>query len=195
MIPPEFENFFFASAGVSATLIGLLFVAVSVRPERVFGSEAAGEHFSTATGAFTAFINALFISLGALVPYASLGVLALVMGALLATEHAGAGPQAEDRVAQGTSWKSRSGTGVDRLHHLRAGVRYGWALLRAPEDMQYVSNLAILLLAVYGVGLGRAWELLGARRWRLLAWFFSLEEDDADAGSSGPDQKPEDRAP
>jgi hypothetical protein len=59
-------------------------------------------------------------------------------------------------------------------------LRYGWALLRAPAEgaahVSNVSGLSIVLLAAYGVGLGRAWELLGARRWGLLAWFFSAED-------------------
>jgi hypothetical protein len=34
MVPPEFANFFIASASAGAALVGLLFVAVSLAPER-----------------------------------------------------------------------------------------------------------------------------------------------------------------
>jgi hypothetical protein len=49
-----------ASAGASATLIGLLFIAVSVGAERVFGGEAPAEHFATATSASFRTRDALF---------------------------------------------------------------------------------------------------------------------------------------
>ena len=194
MIPPEFENFFFASAGVSATLIGLLFVAVSVRPERVFGSEGPSEHFSTATGAFTAFINAFFVSLGALVPHVNLGSFVLVMGAFALLNTLGLGR----RLWRGWRRRHRGGreVGLVLIGFVIYGLelRYGWALLRAPEGTEYVSSLVILLPVVYGVGLGRAWELLGARRWGLLAWFLSpRERDDARSGSPPSDREPSNR--
>ena len=37
MVPPQFETFFVTSATVSSALIGLLFVSISIMPERIFG--------------------------------------------------------------------------------------------------------------------------------------------------------------
>lgn len=87
------------------------------------------------------------------------------------------------------------GAGLVLLGFIIYGLElwYGWSLVRTPADIGYVSYLAVLLLGVYAVGLGRAWELLGARRWGLLAWFLPPREgDEAHAGSS-PDEKPVDR--
>ena len=41
MVPQEFHEFFSACAAVSGALIGLLFVAVSVAPDRLVGRGAA----------------------------------------------------------------------------------------------------------------------------------------------------------
>jgi hypothetical protein len=42
MVPADFITFFSVSAGASATLIGLLFIAISFQPARIFGSGARG---------------------------------------------------------------------------------------------------------------------------------------------------------
>jgi hypothetical protein len=34
MVPTDFANFFLSTAGAGAALIGLLFVAISINPER-----------------------------------------------------------------------------------------------------------------------------------------------------------------
>jgi hypothetical protein len=39
-----------------------------------------------------------------------------------------------------------------------------------------VTTLGTLQLVVYGIGLLRAWELLGAKRGVVLGWFNPLEE-------------------
>jgi hypothetical protein len=196
-VPANFDSFFVASAGSSATLIGLLFVAVSVRPERVFGGgEASAEHFSTATGAFTAFLNVFFVSLGALLPLVDPGVFVLVMGAFALLNTLGLARTSWRRWRRGRSATRDAGLVLIGLLIYGLQLRYGWALLRAPTGPTHASSLSsltIVLLAAYGVGLGRAWELLGARRWGLLAWFFSPEVEER--GSSGPARKPDDRAP
>ncbi len=199
-VPAEFQNFFLASAGVSATLIGLLFVAISVSPERVFGGEAPAEHFSIATGAFTAFINVFFISLGALLPFVNLGIFVLVMGAFALLNTLGLGRRVWRGWRRGRSASREVGLVLIGFIIYGLEVRYGWALYRVPTGMTYVSNvssLTIMLLAAYGVGLGRAWELPGARRWGLLAWFVSPNsEDEAEASSTGAARRPnDDRVP
>ncbi len=48
----EVRDFFAGSVGVSAALIGLLFVTVSVRTEQVFRRAGSGEQQSVAESAF-----------------------------------------------------------------------------------------------------------------------------------------------
>src|SRR4051794_40174243 len=93
MVPPEFTNFFLGSVGASATLIGLLFIAISIEPRRFFGREAPAEQQARAARAFTALVNVFFVSLGALIPGTHLGYIVLLTStvALLNTLSVGQG--------------------------------------------------------------------------------------------------------
>src|SRR5713101_7801329 len=73
VVPPEFANFFIASASAGAALVGLLFVAVSIAPEQLVTRRAPMERQAVAGSAFTALMNAFFISLVALIPHFNIG--------------------------------------------------------------------------------------------------------------------------
>src|SRR5258707_3856508 len=49
-------------------------------------------------------------------------------------------------------------------------------LIKTPQDTRAILALTELLLVVYAIGLIRAWELLGARRYGLLGWLSPLRE-------------------
>jgi hypothetical protein len=66
----DLHDLFAASVGAAAALIGLLFVAVSVDPDKIFGSGAAVNRRSDAERAFTALSNIFFVSLAALLTHA-----------------------------------------------------------------------------------------------------------------------------
>ncbi len=76
-MPVDFTAFFAASAGAAAALVGLLFVAISISPERNVGPGAPVERQVVAEGAFTALVNAFFLSLGALIPNVGIGAIAV----------------------------------------------------------------------------------------------------------------------
>jgi len=81
MVTEDFVSFFAVSAGASATLIGLLFIAISIEPARVFGSEARAEAAAKTSSAFTALANVYFVSLAALIPHIGVGIPVIVMSA------------------------------------------------------------------------------------------------------------------
>ncbi len=64
----SYTNFFLGSAGVAGALTGLLFVSLSIAPGRLTGEHASVEQQSIAATAFTALVDALWISLFGLRP-------------------------------------------------------------------------------------------------------------------------------
>ena len=79
MVPEAFHDYFLATSGAGAALVGLLFVAVSIAPERTVMSGAPVERRAVATSAYTALLNAFFLSLVALLPQTNLGGAALIL--------------------------------------------------------------------------------------------------------------------
>jgi hypothetical protein len=149
-----------------------LFIAISIEPARVFGSEARAEAQATAASAFTALANVFFVSLAALIPHIGVGFPVLVMSAFALI----------NTVQTGRDLWSSEGRHARRGWALVLGgfviygfeLRLGWALFRNPAGMGSQGNLdglAFLILGIYGIALARAWELLGAvPRRGLLGW-------------------------
>jgi hypothetical protein len=193
MVPEAFVSFFVGSMAASAALVGLLFVAVSIRPERITARGAPPEPQAVASSAFTALANAFFISLGGSVPGFNIGnvVLWLSLVSLFQTLNMGR-----------KLWRGRPGTLpiMRRLALVLVSVviyglqlRYALQLLATPRQVGALYGLVFLLFAVYAIGLGRSWELLGARRIGFLASWLSplhdMEEaalSEAEAGSTRP---------
>lgn len=82
MVPAANMTFFTDSAAAAGALIGLLFVAISLRTESVFGDYAPISGRALAGSSFTALVNAFFISLMASIPDVSLGIVVIVLAIL-----------------------------------------------------------------------------------------------------------------
>ncbi len=175
MVPDAFNNFFLASAGIGATLVGLIFVAVSIAPEHIVQANAPIERRAMAASSFTALLNAFFISLGALIP-GIIGSLTLVMSALGLINSS---ILAWNLLKEREGWQNV----VRRVFLILVsfiiyGFEFYYAILiiKEPNNVGNFYVLATLLLAVYGIGLTRAWQLLGARRFGLGGWLSPLWE-------------------
>jgi hypothetical protein len=82
LVPEGLREFFAVSTGASATLLGLLFVAIAVEPKSIVGEQSPVESRSRASSAYTALLNVFFISLFGTIRGSSLGVLLLILAAV-----------------------------------------------------------------------------------------------------------------
>ncbi len=176
MVPPEFLNFFIASTGAAAALVGLLFVAVSLAPEQIVTHRAPVQRQAVAGSAFTALINAFFISLVTLIPHFNAGTLIVPFSSLsLLTS----------LIQAWSLLRPRKG----RLSLLRRAILvclslglYGLELWNAvglivhSTQVGFVYGLLFVLLGIFVLGLTRAWELLGAHRYGLGGWLNPLQD-------------------
>ncbi len=173
MVPVDFQPFFSASVAASAALIGLLFVSVSVAPERVFGHEAEAVRQAQALSAFSALANVFFISLSSLIPQVRIG-LSVTIIAIPAIV------QTLALLLLLPQWRTARIVWRGMFLFLASAVIYGYELAigiqlwRQPSNTGLLVSLVFLILGAYAIGLGRAWELLGAPRSGFFSYVWAL---------------------
>ncbi len=190
MVPPAFMTFFATSASAGAALVGLLFVAVSIAPHETVKVGAPIERQAASSSSFTALINAFFISLGALIPASNLGLVTGVMaGVALLNTFA----LARHLVYPWPGWSHLAQRGL----LVAAGfVIYGYelyfavSLLMTPGDHGPLYGLMGLVIGVYGLGIVRAWQLLGARRFGVLGGLLTLVQHAEESPAPPPTAEP-----
>jgi hypothetical protein len=177
MVPEAFNTFFLASAGIGATLVGLIFVAVSIAPEHNVQANAPIERQAMAASSFTALLNAFFISFGALIP-GFIGPMTLIMSSLGLINSS---LLAWNLLKEQERWQNV----VRRVFLILVSIiiygyefYYAILIILKSNSVGNIYTLAGLLLGVYGIGLTRAWQLLGARRFGLGGWLSPLRELD-----------------
>ena len=176
MVPPDFQPFLTASVAASSALIGLLFVSVSIAPERVFGGESDPRKQAQAISAFSALGNVFFISIASLIPGILLGVVVAavamasslqLIGLLFRVRRMGADPITAVRgVILFVVSASIYGT------ELYLGI----VLWGHPASTPALIGLLEVLLGAYAIGLGRAWQLLGAPRMGIVSYLLDFLE-------------------
>lgn len=192
MVPEGMINYFIASTGAGAALVGLIFVAVSLSPKETVMSGAVPERRAVAGGSFLALINAFFISLSALNTSMNLGWNVLILSIIGLINSLLLG------IPLFTKKRSRGKLIANALLVLLSLIIYGNELyqavnlIRDPSNVGAVYALAGTLQYVYAIGLLRAWELLGVeqigiRRWLNPLRLFSAPQEDAEKPS--PDEQ------
>ena len=155
----SYYPFFGGAATVAGALIGLLFVALSLSPERLRDA-ASLEHQAIAATAFTALVDALFISLIGLQPGSGLRQGAAIFGALGLSSTVGLTLRL---------WRNR------HLAHLSNRWPFFLVVIMAIYAAQLLTGLlpetpagaadrtATFVYVMFGVGIARAWQLLGLK--------------------------------
>ena len=185
MVPTDFGPFFAATAAVGGALVGLLFVALSVAPAR--DDPAARLEMDVRAGvAFSALVNTLAVSLFALIPGIGLGTTAAVVGVI----------SISTCVALVIVLVREADPGADRRRQLRYlaiqglvfayEVVVGVQLARAPHDVGLVRSVCVLMIALFLVGIARAWQLIGARDAGLFAEVGRSIRARGDTGAGSP---------
>ena len=155
MVPGSLIGYFAATAAAAGALIGLLFVAVSLHPESIFGDNAAPTPRRLAESSFTGLVNTFFLSLVALIPQTDLGYPAAILAALsfyvTLTRHLR---------TQGTSQLTVL-LSTFAIYLVQLGL--GIAAIIVPSNVNLVYLLAYVVIAALSVALSRAWALLSGR--------------------------------
>jgi hypothetical protein len=167
MVPVDYITFFTTMATVGATLFGLIFVVISIRPEITRAETTSVVRQAQAAISYTSLLNPLVISLLALLPHATIDTSTIVMStiglvSILTMVYF------LFRYARG-SLKRLSNV----LFILGGLVMFGFELFYAiqldidPGDTATLRSLAILLVIIYIYGIARAWDLIGIRQFHL----------------------------
>ncbi len=152
MVPSAYDAYFTAVATAGAALIGLLFVAVSVRDETIFGPNAVAGGEALAITAFSGLVNSFVVSLLALIPRSNIGVATIVMALVSIVAIAR---------LQGRLHRARnSAIFVIALLAYGAQLIFGITLIVKPHDTGQVDNIAFILFITLVVSLQRAWSLM-----------------------------------
>jgi hypothetical protein len=156
VVPSDYTGYFTAAAAAAGVLIGLLFVAIALRPETVFGEDAAAAGRAQAGSAFIGLVNCFFVSLVALIPQAGVGGVSVTIAiiSLLATLrlHREVAKQELQAVMLAASLA---------FYLFQLGV--GLAVLFSPSSTWPVECVAYIIIGQISVALGRAWSLMEGR--------------------------------
>jgi hypothetical protein len=175
MATPDFTNYFTTMATVGATLFGLIFVAISIAPERIAVTNAPLERQVKAFAAYNALLNPLIISLFALVPHQQIGFVIAPLG-LIGIVQTLIMTLTLVQNFEGSIGKLRNSLFILGGFFLYGYETYfGVRLIQSPSDgfALYVFANLLIIIAIYGVI--RAWELIGLRQFHVKDWFSSFQ--------------------
>ena len=179
MVPDKLINYFLASAGAGAALVGLVFVAISLSPKETMREENAPQWRAVAGSAFLALINAFFISLGALNTELNLGWSVLIFSLIGLSNNIWLGlpllKHTKDRKRLLPRIIANRIMILVGLTIYGAEGYFGVRLLLASNDAVAVEGVAIVLVFIYSQGLVRAWELIGLEQLGVRRWLNPLQ--------------------
>ena len=199
MAPEGFTEFFLASAGTGGAFVGLLFVAISIGPQRTFGDQAMAavprQHLAEAT--FLTLLNGFVISSIALLPGVDVGWVAFVLGiaGILLALHLSWLFARFHRHGRGRYPPWRDLLRVISLSLIATVVFaiesvVGLRLILRPADVDAFRWLGAIIIGLYALGMLRAWTLLGDPRYGWSGWLNPLQDLPAPGEADAPTDSP-----
>lgn len=160
MVDGNYRELFVVIATSAATLIGLLFVAISVSKGRARAHPQIIREFRAAAS-LLAFSNPFTVSLFGLVPGNNIGYPAVIVG-VIGVFFAAAGVRTTFSLPVGKQRRRPQLTLIVALF-LVFGFQlvYGVELIRDPNHSGVLATIGDVLIASLLIGIGRAWELVG----------------------------------
>ena len=164
----QYQNFFIASAGASAAILGLLVVAVSVVNADDANPTTRENRTVLAGSAFVALVDIFIVSIVALTGGSvAFGLSSLVMAAvgLLATRRLVPRAKRAGNFSRGFRTR-RLNIAFAMISVVGYSVQLGLAvaLLANTRSGPLQHALVLVIVALYGSALGRAWEVTGITR-------------------------------
>ena len=159
MVPSAYDTYLATVATAAAALIGLLFVAVSVRDETIFGPDAIPGGEALAITAFIGLVNSFVVSLLGLIPKVNIGETAVITAVIVAVITIVAIARLQQRL------HARRSMIVSAITLLACAAQFvlGVLLLVNPHDSNQLINLCFVVFVTLIVSLQRAWSLLRGR--------------------------------
>lgn len=152
----DLHDLFAASVGAAAALIGLLFVAISVDPDKIFGSNADLKRRSDAERAFGALANIFFVSLSALLTRDVRTVLA-VIACISIGQSLRLGWIRFRLAPRASNWQNLGLISVG-AYVFELVATFGLKV----NDGASVDRIVFLVFGLYGYALGTSWGLMSA---------------------------------
>jgi hypothetical protein len=164
----HYENFFIASTGASAAILGLLVVAVSVVNADDANPTTRELRTVLAGSAFVALVDIFFVSIVALTGGSvvlALSSLAMAIVGLLATSQLIPRARRAGNFSRGSrSRQLNVAFAAISIGSYSAQLGLAVALLANTQSSALQRALVLVIVAFYGSALGRAWEVTGITR-------------------------------
>ncbi len=148
MVPAEFTSFFATMAGAGATLFGLIFLVISIKPVTISTENPAVMQQVQIASSYTALLNPLAISLIALLPHETIGGITITMSAIGLVNTVLMGISL---LRDPVSWIKKLRRAFFSLGSMAVfsfEIFYGIRLLLTPGDLATLNNLCILLVII-----------------------------------------------
>ena len=169
-----YRELFVVIATSAATLIGLLFVAVSVSKGRSQAHPPLVREFRAAA-ALLAFTNPFAVSMFGLVPGTNIGYPAAIIG-VIGVMFVAAGVRATISLPARLGHRRPQATLILALLVLFSlQILFGVDLILRPYGVGALADVGYVLVASLLIGIGRAWELVGDWNTGLLSIYPSLD--------------------